>query len=91
LCQTFADDGMLAGMAKKQLDQGLGGSLSQDLNKLVGTIVRGYPQLKNSKDELEFGYKISFKGIKEDYPISVIEPKAPPQGFFDNVKNLFSS
>lgn len=80
----------MSGMAKKQLDEGIGGSLSQDVDKLVGTIVRGYPQLKNAKDELQFGYKISFKGLSEDLPISVVEAKAAPKGIFDNIKNLFS-
>lgn len=81
----------MAGMAKKQLDQGIGGSLSQDLDKLIGTIVRGYPQLKlkNATEELQFGYRISYKGL-DDLPISIVDAKAAPKGIFDNIKNLFS-
>jgi len=89
LCTSYADGGIFAGMAKKQLDEGIGGSLAQDSDKLLGTIVRGYPQLKKSKNELEFGYKIAFKGLSDDLPITLVEIKAQ-KGFFDNIKSMFS-
>jgi Family of unknown function (DUF6523) len=89
LCSNYVDNGIFAGMAKKQLDEGICGSLAQDVDKLVGTIVRGYPQLKNSQKELEFGYKIAFKGLSEDLPITVVVPKAQ-KGLLDNIKGMFS-
>ena len=89
LCTSYADGGIFAGMAKKQLDEGIGGSLAQDSDKLLGTVVRGYPQLKKSKNELEFGYKIAFEGLSDDLPITLVEIKAQ-KGFFDNIKSMFS-
>ena len=57
------------------------------MERLTGTIVRVYPQLK-SKD-LDFGYKMAFKGLPEDEKIALIEPKET-KGLLDNIKGMFS-
>jgi hypothetical protein len=89
LCQSYADNGMLAGISKKQLDAGVGGSLFRDLARLEETIIRGYPQLRKDKGNLEFGYKLSYKGLnKEQEKIQVVEIKEQ-KGFFDGLKNAF--
>jgi hypothetical protein len=89
LCQSYADDGLLAGISKKQLDAGVGGSLYRDLARLEETIVRGYPQLRKDKGKLEFGYKLSYKGLSaEQEKIQVVEVKEQ-KGFFDGLKNVF--
>jgi hypothetical protein len=81
----------LAGISKKQLDGGIAGSLYRDLDKLKETILRAFPQLRKSKDELEFGYKLSFKGLDEEKAkeIFVVEPKEN-KGVLDNIKDIFS-
>lgn len=91
LAKSWADDGLLAGISKKQLDGGIAGSLYRDLEKLKDTVVRAYPQLKKSKDSFEFGYKLSFEGLSKDkmaevYPIEPKEQKGP----LDGIKNIFS-
>lgn len=89
LCKSYAEDGLLAGVSKKQLDSGVGGSLYRDLARLEETIVRGYPQLRKEKGNLEFGYKLSFGGLnKEQEKIQVVEVKEQ-KGFFDGLKNAF--
>jgi len=80
---------MFAGMAKKQLDGGIEGSLFRELDKLKETTVRAYPQLKQSKKDLEFGYKLAFKGLPDDEPITAVNPKEQ-KGIFDNLKGMFS-
>lgn len=53
------------------------------------TIVRGYPQLKKSRDELEFGYKLAYEGLSEEQSkIQVIEVKEQ-KGFLDGIKSAF--
>ncbi len=90
LAQSYADDGLLAGISKKQLDAGVGGSLFRDQNQLEETIIRGYPQLRKDKGKLEYGYKLSYKGLsKEQEKINVIELKEQ-KGFLDGIKNVFS-
>ncbi|GAX12811.1 hypothetical protein FisN_15Hh290 [Fistulifera solaris] len=91
LTKSWADNGLLAGISKKQLDGGIAGSLYRDLDKLKETILRAFPQLRKSKDELEFGYKLSFKGLDEEKAkeIFVVEPKEN-KGVLDNIKDIFS-
>lgn len=79
----------MSGMAKKQLDGGIEGSLFQQLDKLKETTVRAYPQLKKSKRDLEFGYKLAFEGLPEDEKITPVEPKEQ-KGVLDNIKGMFS-
>jgi len=90
LASNYKDQGLLAGISKNQLDGGVAGSLYRDLDKMKDSVTRGYPQLRKSRDELEFGYKLSYEGLGEEQgKIQVVEPKET-KGFFDNVKNLFS-
>ena len=89
LCQSYADDGLLSGISKKQLDAGVGGSLYRDIARLEETIVRGYPQLRKDKKNLEYGYKLSYSGLsKEQEKIQVVEVKEQ-KGFLDGLKNAF--
>jgi hypothetical protein len=74
-------------LAKKQLDTGIAGTLFRDMERLKGTIIRVYPQLKSK--ELEFGYKIAFRGLQDSEKIIPVEPKES-KGLFDNIKNIFS-
>jgi hypothetical protein len=91
LAKGYADNGMMSGISKKQLDGGIAASLFRDKDRLVESIVRGYPQLRKSRDEFEFGYRLGFDGLdeKKSAEIHVVVPKES-KGIFDNVKNLFS-
>jgi Family of unknown function (DUF6523) len=92
LAKSWSDGGILAGISKKQMDGGIAGSLYKDLNRLKESIVRTYPQLKKSRDEIEFGYKLAFIGLSEEKAkeIFVVEPKEQ-KGVFDGIRNMFSS
>jgi hypothetical protein len=92
LAASYAKGGVLAGVSKKQLNGGIAGSLANDLPKLIETVCRAYPQLRKSKDEFEFGYKLGFNGLSEEQKKEVItvEPKKNT-GIFDGIKNIFSS
>lgn len=91
LAKGWADGGMFADISKKQLDGGIAGSLYRDLPKLKDTVVRAYPQLKKSKGEFEFGYKLGYSGLSEEQANEVfpIEPKEQ-KGVLDGIKNIFS-
>lgn len=91
LAENYANNGLLAGISKKQIDGGIAGSLFRDKDKLVESICRGYPQLRKSRDEFEFGYKLAYKGLSEEQAneIKFIEPKEP-KGLVDGIKNLFT-
>jgi hypothetical protein len=91
LAKSYADNGLLAGISKNQLDGGISGSLFRDKEKLVESICRMYPQLRKSRDTLEFGYKLAYEGLTEEkaneiFPVEIKEQK----GVFDNIKNIFS-
>jgi len=94
LCTNYRDGGFLSGISKKQIDAGVSGSLYRDKTKLVETICRSYPQLRKNRDELEFGFKLSYEGLSEEQQkITVVEPKEQ-KGLFDNIsaniKSIFS-
>lgn len=90
LCENYASNGFLSSISKNQLDAGVGGSLYRDLNRLEETIVRGYPQLRKDRKNLEYGYKLSYKGLsKEQEKVHVVEIKEQ-KGLFDGIKNVFS-
>jgi hypothetical protein len=78
-------------MSKKQLDGGIAGSLFSDFDRLKETCIRAYPQLKASRNELQFAYKLDYAGLSEEQKkeINEVEPKAQ-EGWFAGVKNLFS-
>lgn len=91
MAKSYADDGLLAGISKKQLDGGIAGSLYSDLAKLKETVMRAYPQLRKSRNNLEFGYKLQFEGLPEEKSKEIIpvEPKEQ-KGPLDGLKNIFS-
>lgn len=82
---------MLSGISKKQLDGGIAGSLYRDVDKLKETVCRAYPQLRKSKEEFEFGYKLGFQGLPEEKAKEIIpvEPKEQ-KGVLDGIRNIFS-
>mmetsp|Transcript_1059 Transcript_1059/g.2924 ORF Transcript_1059/g.2924 Transcript_1059/m.2924 type:complete len:211 (+) Transcript_1059:101-733(+) len=91
LAKSYADGGMLSGISKKQLDGGIAGSLWQDQDRLKESIVRSFPQLKKSKNEFEFGYKLGYEGLspeKADEMVIVV-PKEN-KGPLDGLRNVFS-
>lgn len=91
LCSSYRDDGFLSGISKNQLDAGVSGSLYRDQNQLKETICRAYPQLRKSKDALEFGYKLGYEGLSEDKTkVNLVVPKEQ-KGFFDGVKSAFGA
>jgi Family of unknown function (DUF6523) len=91
LAKNYANGGLLAGVSKKQIDGGIAGSLYRDQTKLADSICRAYPQLRKSRDEFEFGYKLAFEGLSEEQAaeIKTIEPKETT-GLLDNIKNIFT-
>ena len=91
LAKNYADGGLLAGLSKKQMDAGIAGSLHQDLDKLTESIIRAFPQLKKSRDDFEFGYKLGFKGLSDEKSaeMNMVVPKEQ-KGVVDNIKNIFS-
>ena len=91
LAKSYADGGMLSGISKKQLDGGISGSLYRDLPKLKETVCRAYPQLRQSRDDFQFGYKLAFEGLSEEKSKEIVpvEPKEQ-KGVFDGIKNIFS-
>jgi len=90
LAQNYVDDGMLSGISKNQLDSGVGGSLFRDKGRLTETIVRGYPQLRKDRDNLEYGYKLSYPGLTKEQETIQIVDLAEQKGWFDGIKNAFS-
>ena len=91
MAKSYSDDGFMSGMSKNQLDSGVEGSLFQDLKKLKESIVRTYPQLKKTRDELEFGYKLAFDGLSEEKgKMNLVEPKER-KGLLDNFKGMFGN
>jgi hypothetical protein len=65
--------------------------LYRDQVKLADSICRAYPQLRKSRDEFAFGYKLGFEGLSEEQAaeIKLIEPKETT-GFLDNLKSMFT-
>jgi len=89
LATTWRDGGLLAGVSKNQLDGGIAGSLHQEMKKLTESAVRTYPQLRKSREDLEFGYKLAFEGLSvEQQQTCVVEPKEN-KGLADSVKYSF--
>jgi hypothetical protein len=91
LAKSYADDGLLAGISKKQLISGIESSLYRDMDKLNETVARAYPQLRKAKNDYQYGFKLAFSGLSEAQAKEIIEvePKES-KGVFDNIKSLFS-
>jgi len=90
LSKSFSEGGWLSGISKKQLDGGIAGSLYSDLNQLKETVIRAYPQLRKARNDMEFGYRLSYTGLPEDkakiiHPVEPVENKGP----LDGLKNIF--
>lgn len=82
--------GFLSGMAKNQLDSGVSNSLYDSQKQLTESVVRSYPQLRKSRDNLKWGYKITALGLDEEQKqIVEVVPEPRKEGFLDNVGNLF--
>mmetsp|Transcript_16029 Transcript_16029/g.52196 ORF Transcript_16029/g.52196 Transcript_16029/m.52196 type:complete len:230 (-) Transcript_16029:83-772(-) len=84
----------LSDQAKGAIDRGVATSLFQDKDGFVKKVVGQYPQLKKSKNDLKFGYKISYKGLLEKRPQSkdvteIDESMAQKEGdsFLDKAKS----
>lgn len=56
---------MLKDQYKGSLDGGMAKSIFSDKQKFVQSLVKMYPQLQPSRDELEFGYKVKIPGLEE--------------------------
>merc|ERR1719231_2240451 len=50
------------------IDRGVASSLFPDKDKFVSQVIQTYPQLKKRKNELKFGYKLSYPGLLEKRP-----------------------
>lgn len=84
--------GLLFDMAKDALDKGVASSLYQDKAGFVARVVEQYPQLKKSKNNLKFGYKVAYAGLAEKRPqaAKVTElTEDMTKGVFDNLKKSF--
>ena len=82
--------GFLSGMAKNQLDNGVKNSLYDSQKQLVESITRSYPQLRKSRDDLKWGYKITANGLTEEQK-EIIEVKPEPRGEgpFAGIQSMF--
>lgn len=83
LAKSYADNGILAGISKSQLDKGVSGSLFRDVGQLKQSLIRGYPQLKGK--DLEFGYKLSFEGLSEEQSKTQLIEVKESKGFFEGL------
>jgi hypothetical protein len=90
LAKSYADENLLSGISKNQLDGGIAGSLFNDLEKLNESVCRAYPQLRKSRDEFQFGYRLSYPGLSEEKSKEIVpvEPKEN-KGPLDGLKNIF--
>mmetsp|Transcript_16191 Transcript_16191/g.25264 ORF Transcript_16191/g.25264 Transcript_16191/m.25264 type:complete len:204 (+) Transcript_16191:148-759(+) len=89
LAKSYADDGMLAGISKNQLDKGVAGSIFRDQKKLEESLCRAYPQLRKSRGDFEYGYKLAYEGLSEEQgKIAMITPQEQ-SGFLDGIKGMF--
>lgn len=81
----------MEGISKKQLDGGIAGSLYSDLNRLEETVGRAYPQLRKSRANLEYGYKLAFPGLSEEKAKEIVPVEPKEQGGpLDGLRNIFS-
>jgi len=63
--------------------------MAQDLTKLEQQVFRSLPQLRKSKGNLEFGYRLAFDGLSEEQKkMNIIVPEKK-DGFFDKLKGAF--
>merc|ERR1719149_418924 len=60
--------GLLSGVAKGGIDRGVASSLFPEQDKFVAKVLETYPQLKRTKNDLKFGYKVTYEGLVEKRP-----------------------
>ena len=71
------------------MDSGVSNSVAQDLEKLEEQIFRSLPQLRKSKGNLEYGYRLAFEGLSEEQKKMTIFIPQKREGFFDKLKGAF--
>jgi Family of unknown function (DUF6523) len=72
------------------LDKGIAQTVyGKDRSRLLQTALRQYPQLKQHERNLEFGYKISAKGLEDEKTRAISSDLALP--FFQWAKMKFNS
>ncbi|EKX35917.1 hypothetical protein GUITHDRAFT_117950 [Guillardia theta CCMP2712] len=66
LVEAWRDNSLfLKDQYKSTLDKGMAKSLFESKDKFVESVIKMYPQLKNSRGELEFGYRVRIPGLEE--------------------------
>lgn len=85
--------GFLADVYKGQMDRGVAQAVFSQEDALVKTIKENFKPFKNyTKEQLEFGYKVDFKGVEEKMGEQkpTVLTKGMEKGWFDNLKEGFS-
>lgn len=88
----------MGGMVKGQIDRSVAASLFNNggqVQSLKQQVTKMYPALKNSKNNLKFGYKITFDGLEEKQGVQKVTQvtedmkESPVNSAVDKVKNMF--
>lgn len=85
--------GWLSNFAKSAMDRGVAQSIFRDREAFVNKVLGQYPQLKKSKKDLKFGYKVEYPGLKDKRPeaTKVTElNEEMTEAPLDKLKNVFS-
>jgi len=98
LVEAWRDNSLfLKDQYKSTLDKGMAKSLFESKDKFVESVIKMYPQLKNSRGELEFGYRVRIPGLEEkmkaegreeELKTSLLEENMT-KGFLENIKESF--
>lgn len=87
----------MGNMMKKNIDRSIAASMytGENAKDMKRQIRQMYPDFKKSKREMVFGYKVEYEGLEEvvgEQEIQVItEDMTKQEGFFNRIKNMFSS
>ena len=91
LVESASGDGFasfLSSQAKSKIDETISYGVHESLRDLTESVVRNYPQLRKSRDKLEWGYKITSQNLPEELgKTTVVEPKKRPEGVQEQVKD----
>merc|ERR1711871_91855 len=88
----------MGGMAKGQIDRSVAASLWNNPAQMQGLkqqVTKMYPALKQNKDDLKFGYKITFEGLEEKQGVQKITEvsedmkESVVESTVDKIKNQF--
>ena len=60
--------GLLKNNYKGSLDKGVARSIFENKGQLLGNVLKSYPQLKKNAQDLQFAYKVDYKGLVEEVP-----------------------